>query len=62
MQRVWNKNNDSTYAQRSNSCTFLKKAYDNAVLKLNKFPTNEEVISFMEGLKWDTQVVLPKWH
>ena len=46
---------------------FLKKAYDNAVLKLNKFPTNEEVISFMEGLKWDTpsgitEMALGKGH
>ena len=33
---------------------FVKKAYDEAYLKLNKFPTNEEVVKFMEGLKWDT--------
>ena len=33
---------------------FLKKAYDEAYSKLNKFPSNEEVIKFMEGLKWDT--------
>jgi branched-chain amino acid transport system substrate-binding protein len=33
---------------------FVKKAYDAAYLKLNKFPSNEEVIKFMEGLKWDT--------
>ncbi len=33
---------------------FLKKAYDEALLKLNKFPSNDEIIDFMEGLKWDT--------
>ena len=33
---------------------FIKKAYDEAFLKLKKFPSNEEVIKFMEGLKWDT--------
>ena len=33
---------------------FLKKAYDEAYSKLNKFPSNEEVIKFMEGLKWET--------
>ena len=33
---------------------FIKKAYDEAYLKLDKFPSNEEVIKFMEGMKWDT--------
>ena len=33
---------------------FIKKAYDEAYLKLDKFPSNEEVIKFMEGMEWDT--------
>ena len=33
---------------------FIKKAYDEAYLNLDKFPSNEEVIKFMEGMKWDT--------
>ncbi|PPR26733.1 MAG: hypothetical protein CFH34_00755 [Alphaproteobacteria bacterium MarineAlpha9_Bin4] len=46
---------------------FIKKAYDKASIELNKFPTNEEVISFMEGLKWDTpsgiaEMALGKGH
>ena len=46
---------------------FVKKAYDAAYLKLNKFPSNEEVIKFMEGLKWDTpsgeaEMALGKGH
>ena len=46
---------------------FVKKAYDEAYLKLNKFPTNEEVVKFMEGLKWDTpsgvaEMALGKGH
>ena len=37
------------------------------LLKLNKFPTNEEVVKFMEGLKWDTpsgeaEMALGKGH
>ncbi len=46
---------------------FIKKAYDDAYLKLNRFPTTEEVIEFMEGLKWDTpsgmaEMALGKGH
>ena len=33
---------------------FIKKSYDMAIMKNSNFPTTEEVIEIMEGLKWDT--------
>ncbi len=33
---------------------FIKKAFDDAVIKTGTFPTTDEVIKIMEGLKWET--------
>ena len=42
-------------------------AINEAIIKLNKFPYNEEVIGFMEGMTWDTpsgitEMALGKGH
>ncbi len=46
---------------------FIKKAYDKATIEMGSFPNTEEVIKYMEGLKWETpsgdaEMALGKGH